>query len=74
MNEHKRIEGYLHYYLGCECVNSFFPPDHKEYSNRWKLMSIDLGNPTQPYRLENEENFTYTGEIKLILRPLSTNL
>lgn len=57
------------YYLGCKCVNNWFPENHELYNNNWQLASIDINSP-KPYRLDTGEDYTWTDSIKLILRKI----
>jgi hypothetical protein len=61
----------IHFYLGCQCVDAWFPSEHEQYEKGWKLLAIDIESP-KPYGLNNGEFDTWTAEIKPILRPLSS--
>lgn len=67
----KDIRDYIHFYLGCEFANSWFPEYHKEFSRGWKLTAIDYSNP-RPFRLEETEDYTWTDSVKPILRKLES--
>lgn len=60
----------LHFYLGCEVENAWFPEGHSERANGWKLTGY-VSTQGKPYRLENEEDYTWSDQIKIKLRPLS---
>lgn len=67
-----KLQDYIQYYVGCQCLNTWFPEGHPEYNRGWVLRSYrSIG--VNPYGLETEfgEYITSTDSIKLILRKLS---
>lgn len=66
----KKLQDYIHFYLGQPCVNSWFPPTHDMYDNGWVFRSMDIDSK-KPYRLDSGESYTWTADIKPRLRPLS---
>lgn len=67
----KKLEDYIHLYLGCKCVNSWFSEEHKEYNKGWTLMGIVRDSDKQ-YGLETGNEYTWTDSIKPILRKLDS--
>lgn len=65
----KKLKEYASYYIGCRCLNTWFPEGHKEYDKEWKL--IGVSKFAKSYGLENEYEQTWTDSIKPILRRLS---
>ncbi len=62
-----KLQDYIHYYIGCRCVNAWFPEGHEHYDNNWKLTGF-LSTSIKPFELENDKENTYTDSIKLLLR------
>lgn len=67
----KKLQDYIPYYIGCRCLNTWFPEGHDQYDNNWILMGFHSGYP-KPYCLENDEDTTWTDSIKPILRRLES--
>ena len=65
----KNLKDYAAYYLGCRCLNTWFPVGHAMYDNEWKLDGYREHSP-KPYLLGNTEDETWTDSIKLVLRSL----
>ena len=65
----KKLQDYIHFYIGCKCVITWFPDSHEQYSRDWQLVAFRLNTP-KPYCLENEEDSIWTDSIKPILRHL----
>jgi triacylglycerol esterase/lipase EstA (alpha/beta hydrolase family) len=63
------LKDYIQYYIGCRCVNSWFPEDHDMYNANWVLEAY-CSKDIKPYKLDNENTFTWTDSIKPILRKL----
>ena len=66
--ENKLLD-YAGYYIGCGCVNTWFPDDHGAYNPGWKLIGVRADYP-KPYCLDSGTSITWTDSIKLILRQL----
>lgn len=66
------IKDYIHYYLGQPCVNSWFPEEHKEYNKGWRLMGIRHIESGKSYRLETEDEETWTDSVKPVLRRIKS--
>jgi hypothetical protein len=66
-----KLSDYIHFYLGCKCVLSFVAPDHSEYNKGWKLISIE-SQSDKPYEIDNGTEYTWTADIKPILRRLDS--
>jgi len=67
------LKEYAQYYIGCRCLNTWFPEDHPEYNRGWFFMAFRTARDTvNAYGLEteNQEYLTGTDSIKLILRKL----
>lgn len=67
----KNIKDFIHFYLGCECVNSSFPKGHLEYDKGWKFRGIDLTTP-KSFLIETETEYTFSESIMLKLRKLES--
>jgi hypothetical protein len=67
----KKLLDYAAYYIGCPCVNTWFPEDHDCYNAGWKLDGVRLSS-IKPYILENATDTTSTNSIKFILRKLES--
>ena len=67
----KKLQDYIPYYIGCRCLNTWFPDGHEMYNNNWILNSIDITSP-KPFRLDNQDDTTWTDSIKPILRRLES--
>jgi hypothetical protein len=65
------IKDVIHYYMGCRCALSFVQPGSLNYNNNWKLISIE-SQSDKPYELDNGKEYTWTADIKPILRKLSS--
>jgi hypothetical protein len=65
----KRLQDYAQYYIGCRCFNTWFPESDENYNNNWKLVGF-RSDSEKPYGLENDEDYTWSDSIKLILRKL----
>lgn len=63
------LKDYAPYYLGCRCLNTWFPEGHEMYDRGWQLKAIDTYSDN-PYGLNCYAEFTWTDSIKLILRKL----
>lgn len=66
----KKLQDYIHFYIGQPCVNSWFAETHDMYDNGWILAGVDKIS-TKPYKLENSDDFSWSQEVKPLLRPLS---
>lgn len=66
----KNLKDYAAYYLGCRCLNTWFPVGHAMYDNEWKLDGYREHSP-KPYLLGNTEDETWTDSIKLVLRKIT---
>lgn len=66
----KKVQNYIHFYIGQPCVNSWFEKTHSMYDPGWRLIGIDA-NAARPYKLESEDDFTWSQEVMPLLRPLS---
>jgi len=64
-----KLQDYIHYYIGVECLNTWFTPDHECYKEGWKLEGYRTTSQ-KCYFLENETDNTWTDSIKPILRRL----
>lgn len=62
-----QLKDVIHYYIGCDCVNSWFPLDHEQYNKGWTLTAIDTTSHN-PYKLETHYEDTWTDSVKPILR------
>ncbi len=62
------LQDYAQFYIGCRCLNTWFPESHEMHDNGWVLNGVSKG--INPYELENETHNTHTSSIKLILRRL----
>lgn len=67
----KDLKDYIHYYIGCRCLNTWFTPDDDCYNAGWKLEGY-CPNDVKAFRLENETDYTRTDSIKPILRKLDS--
>lgn len=67
-----QLKDCIHFYIGCDCVNSWFPPDHEQYNKGWTLTAIDTTSHN-PYKLETHYEDTWTDSVKPILRRLENN-
>lgn len=67
----KRLLDYAQYYIGCRCLNTWFPESHPEHNNDWTLVGVCVKHG-KPYKLENNDSDTSTNSIKLILRKLQS--
>jgi len=67
----KKLQDYIHCYIGCKCANTWFPEGHENYLNGWRLTGY-LSTSIKPFELENDEDNTYTDSIKPILRKLDS--
>lgn len=67
-----KLQDYAPYYIGCRCINTWFPEGHKEYNKGWVLSGYCqlYDNGGKPFFLESENEVTWTDSIKLILRKL----
>jgi len=65
----KKLKDYIGYYIGCRCLNTWFPEGHEEYDKQWILTGYNRSS-VKCFHLDNEEEFTRTDSIKLILRLL----
>jgi|SRR5690242_12273331 len=65
----KKIHDYIGYYIGCRCLNTWFPEGHEEYDKQWILTGYKR-SANKCFHLENEKEFTWTDSIKPILRRL----
>lgn len=65
----KKLSDYIHYYIGCRCLNTWFAIEHKLCDSDWRLRAYDSA-AVKPYMLENNHNVTWTDSIKPILRRL----
>jgi hypothetical protein len=63
------INDFVHYYIGQRCLNTWFPEEHPNYNPGWVLTGFDR-DAHRPFKLETEEDFTWTASIKLVLRRL----
>lgn len=63
------LQDYAPYYIGCPCLNTWFPADHDCYNAGWKLRGFH-STSVKPYRLENDTDFTWRDSVKLVLRRL----
>lgn len=68
----KKLQDYIHFYIGQPCVNSWFGENHEIYDKGWILSGVDYDNTLRPYRLTNSDDFTWTGEVKPLLLPLTS--
>jgi hypothetical protein len=66
----RKLQDYIHFYIGQPCVNSRFGDKHDMYDNGWILAGVDKMS-AKPYKLENSDDFTWSKEVLVILRPLS---
>jgi hypothetical protein len=69
----KTFKDYAGYYIGCRCVNTWFPEDHPEYDRGWYLRTFRTALDTcNPYGIEtlDQEYITSTDSIKPILRKI----
>jgi hypothetical protein len=66
----KQLKDYIGYYMGCPCLNTWFPEGHAMRDNEWKLDGYREHTP-KPYLLGNTEDETWTESIKPILRKIS---
>jgi len=66
----KKLIDYIHFYIGQPCVNSWFAETHDMYDNGWILAGVDKMS-AKPYKLDNSDDFTWSKEVLVILRPLS---
>lgn len=64
-----KLQDFAHYYIGCRCLNTWFPVGHEMYDRNWQLKAIDTYSDN-PYGLNCYAEFTWTDSIKLILRKL----
>lgn len=67
----KNIKDYASYYIGRQCLNTWFPPDHDAYDAGWKLAGFRISY-YKCFLLENDQDFTWTDSIKPILRRLES--
>src|SRR5882672_10792825 len=67
----KKLLDYIHYYIGCRCLNTWFPESHPEYNNNWTLVGVCIKHG-KPYKLENDDSDTGTNSIKPILRKINS--
>lgn len=65
-----QLRDVIQYYIGQSCVNDFFPEGHEMRDFSWVLTAYDRSS-RKPYKLENEADYTWTADIKPILRRLS---
>lgn len=67
-----KLQDYIHYYIGCRCINTWFQEGHKEYNKGWVLSGYCqlYANGGKPFLLESENEVTWTDSINLILRRL----
>lgn len=66
-----KLQDYAQYYLGCRCLNTWFPENHPEYNNNWNLVGVCVKHG-KPFKLENDDSDTATDSIKLILRTVDS--
>lgn len=67
--EKKKLQDYIHFYIGQPCVNSAFSPTHSLYDEGYTLQGYIQGKP-KCYFIGNEEWTTWTDNVKLLLSPL----
>lgn len=65
----KKLRDYAQYYIGCRCLNTWFPEGHDMHNANWVLRGFRSTNE-KCYFLDNEEDETWTDSIKPILRKL----
>jgi hypothetical protein len=63
------IKDFAHYYIGQRCLNTWFSEEHPNYNPGWVLTGFDR-DAHRPFKLETEEDFTWTDSIKPVLRRL----
>lgn len=63
------IKDFAHYYIGQRCLNTWFSEDHPNYNPGWVLTGFDR-DAHRPFKLETEDDFTWTDSIKPVLRRL----
>lgn len=66
-----KLQDYAPYYIGCRCLDTWFPEGHEHYNNNW-ILSGYVQDMAKPYCLENKLNNTWTDSIKLILRTVDS--
>lgn len=64
-----KLQDYIHYYIGCRCLNAWFIDDHEQYNNNWVLSGYSYCS-VNPYQLFNKTEVVWTDSIKPILRKL----
>lgn len=69
--EKSQLQNIIPFYIGCRCLNSWFPPSHEMYNKGWILKGIDKTNPIRPYILQSGDLITQTDSVTLILKRLS---
>lgn len=65
-----KLQDYAQYYIGCRCLDTWFPEGHEHYNNNWILTGY-VQDMEKSYCLENKLNNTWTDLIKLILRKIN---
>jgi hypothetical protein len=61
------FKDYAGYYIGCKCLNTWFPEGDKPREYNWVLAGFRTDSEKH-YLLENDSHFTWTDSIKPILR------
>lgn len=61
------LQDYAPYYIGCPCLNTWFPADHSCYNSGWKLQGFQVTS-VKPCLLESDTDYTWSDSVKLVLR------